>query len=279
MRLPSRVAFGTMHGKALAVAPPLAGLGIDLVVPEALDTDRFGTFCGVVPRAGSMIEAARAKARAAVEATGLPVGLASEGAYGAHPVVPFLPFGRELLLWHEPATGWEIAEWLADETPCHDHAVVTDAGGLDPFLQRVGFPATALIVGPAGCSDKPVAKGVVDLETLARAVSLSRAISPDGEALVQTDMRAHLNPRRMDTIRRLAERLSARLARDCPACRSPGWGRLRSVAGLECSACGMPTLLERAEILGCTACGYETEQARLNSPAQADPAHCPSCNP
>ena len=42
--LPSRVALGTMHGKAVVIAPPLSALGIGVVVPEGLDTDRFGTF-------------------------------------------------------------------------------------------------------------------------------------------------------------------------------------------------------------------------------------------
>jgi len=50
MSLPERVALGTMHGKAAAIAPPLARLGIALVVPEGLDTNRFGTFTGEVPR-------------------------------------------------------------------------------------------------------------------------------------------------------------------------------------------------------------------------------------
>ncbi|MFN3643615.1 MAG: hypothetical protein ACK4TB_11940 [Gemmobacter sp.] len=48
-----------------------------------------------------MVEAARAKALAAIAATGLPVGLASDGACGARPVMPFLPQGRELLPWRD----------------------------------------------------------------------------------------------------------------------------------------------------------------------------------
>jgi hypothetical protein len=279
MSLPLRVAFGTMHGKATAVAPPFAKLGIDLVVPEDLDTDCFGTFTGEIPRAGTMIEAARAKARAASRLTGLPVGLASEGAYGPHPAIPFVPFGRELLLWHEPASGREIAEWLADEAPVYDQAIIEDVAATDLFLRNVRFPATALIVAPAGCHGHPVAKGVTDVESLASAVASACAISPDGRALVQTDMRAHLNPRRMDTIRRLAERLSALLAGDCPSCGEHGWGRLRSVAGLPCCWCGGPTPLARADILGCTACGHETEQIRADDPTEADPAQCPRCNP
>lgn len=93
MRLPARVALGTMHGKAAAIAPPLSKLGIVLSVPEALDTDRFGAFSGEPPRTLAMIDATHAGAHAAVAATGLPVALASESAYGPHPVIPFLPRG------------------------------------------------------------------------------------------------------------------------------------------------------------------------------------------
>ena len=81
MTLPDRAALGTMHGKAAAIAPPLARLGITLVVPEGLDNDRFGTFTAEVPREGTMEYAARAKARSAIAATGSSVGIASEGAY------------------------------------------------------------------------------------------------------------------------------------------------------------------------------------------------------
>jgi len=58
MTLPDRAALRTMHGKAAAIAPPLARLGITLVVPKGLDTDRFGTFTAEVPRKGTMDDAA-----------------------------------------------------------------------------------------------------------------------------------------------------------------------------------------------------------------------------
>ena len=79
--LPRRIALGTMHGKETALVPAFARLGVDLVVAPGVDTDRFGSFDGMTPRAGTMEEAARAKARAAMAATGLTSGLASEGAF------------------------------------------------------------------------------------------------------------------------------------------------------------------------------------------------------
>jgi hypothetical protein len=67
------IAVGTRHGKQHQFAPAFrALLGADLVTPADLDTDRFGAFTGEVARRGSAAQAARAKARLAMEVTGLP---------------------------------------------------------------------------------------------------------------------------------------------------------------------------------------------------------------
>jgi len=279
MTLANRAALGTMHGKAAAIAPPLARLGITLVVPEGLDTDRFGTFTAETPRTGTMDDAARAKARAAIAATGLPVGIASEGAYGPHPFIPFLPLGREVLLWHNEETGHEVIERLIDEAPCYDHVTVFSADEATTFLKGIGFPRTAVIVAPAGTGAASLAKGLQGRDAVDDAIARALHLSAQGGAFLQTDMRAHLNPRRMDTIGRLAERLAARLATACPVCTAPGWGLLRVETGLPCAWCEAPTLLAKAEVHGCTLCGCEVNLPRTNGPAVADPGHCPACNP
>jgi hypothetical protein len=279
LTLPSKVALGTMHGKAVALAPPLSRIGIALVVPESFDTDRFGTFSGEVPRHGTMEEAARAKALAAARATGLPVGLASEGAYGPHPVVPFLAFGVELLLWHDTRTGHEVTERLTDDAPAYDRIEVASPDDLAPFLARIRFPETALVVSAAGQGGAPVAKGITDPAALTVAVATALTQSPQGRAILQTDMRAHLNPRRMQTIARLAERFATRIAQACPSCAAPGWGLLHTETGLPCADCGTPTALVQAEIHVCTACGRTESKPRRDGRASAEPANCPMCNP
>lgn len=270
--LPDRVALGTMHGKEAVIAPPFAALGVTMVLAE-VETDRFGTFSGDVPRAGSMIEAARAKAQAAIAATGLPVGLASEGAYGPHPHFAFLPFGQELLLWLNVRTGQEVVEMTTDMQPSYDQETVGDLAAAEAFLTRIGFPETAVIVQPA-VTAPPLAKGVTDRTALN--AMLDDAFRLGGSAHLQADMRAHMNPRRMSVIAGLAQRLAQRLAVPCPTCAAPGFGRLRSLPGLPCRECGSETGLIAAEIHGCTACGAEQSQPR---DGLADPGHCPSCNP
>ena len=268
MTLPPRAALGTMHGKEAAIAPPLATLGIALTVAP-VDTDRFGTFTAETPRTGSMEDAARAKARAAIAATGLPVGIASEGAYGPHPWLPFAALGQELILWHDARTGHEVMERQTDPTPVYDHTEAATVEEAEPFLTRIRFPETAVIVAP-GPQAAPVAKGIRDRAALADAMRATP------RAFLQTDMRAHMNPRRMQVIATLATRLALRLSTPCPACAAPGWGLLRTDPGLPCMDCGTPTQRPAQDIHGCTACGHETAQPR---PGAADPAHCPICNP
>lgn len=270
--LPREVALGTMHGKEAILAPPLAELGIGLRVAD-IDTDRFGTFTAETPRAGDMLQAARAKARAAIAATGLPVGMASEGAYGPHPAVPFVALGRELLLWHDARNGQELVEWATDRAPRHDHHEVADLTEAAGFLSRVGFPQTAVIVAP-GAALPPVAKGLRDAAGLERAVA--EAVRVAGRAFLQTDMRAHMNPRRMEVIGRLAEAFARRLATPCGGCGAPGFGLIRSAPGLPCRDCGTPTGEIGDDICGCSLCGVETVRPRAEL---ADPAHCPICNP
>ncbi|MEY4696645.1 MAG: hypothetical protein RIT14_1073, partial [Pseudomonadota bacterium] len=170
MTLPDRAALGTMHGKAAAIAPPLAALGITLVVPR-IDTDAFGTFTAETPRNGSMEQAARAKARAAHAATGLPHALASEGAYGPHPSMPFLTLGREILLWLDTGTGQEVVEELVDDSPSHDSALVASLEEAAPLLARIGFPETAVILSAEAAPNRPLAKGLRDMPALAAAFS------------------------------------------------------------------------------------------------------------
>lgn len=103
LTLPSRAALGTKHGKKMALRPALTALGITLVQPE-IDTNRFGIFTAETSRYGTIVDTARAKARAAIAATCQPVGIAREGGSGPQPSIPFLTLGRQMLVWHEGET-------------------------------------------------------------------------------------------------------------------------------------------------------------------------------
>lgn len=270
--------LATKHDKLPLVAPPLAAVGVK-VTGVAVDTDQLGTFTGEVRRLGTPLETAVAKARLGMAASGSTLGLASEGSIGPHPASPFLTADievvvlvdadRDLVVW-AAATGIDI---LAATQPL-------EPGG-DPTAMalRFGLPGHAVIVRPNQGPSAPLFKGLRDLADIEAAVASCAAVSPDGQARVETDLRAHMCPSRRPTIRLAAERLAARLATRCPACASPGWGPVDALAGLPCDWCGTPTGEMRAEIDGCPACGQRAERAVVAAGATADPGRCPRCNP
>jgi len=94
------VAFLTQHGKERMVAPVLQeGLGCQVELVGGFDTDQLGTFTREIPRAGTQLEAARAKAREGMRSSGRRLGLASEGSFGADPIVGFFAWNLEMLIW------------------------------------------------------------------------------------------------------------------------------------------------------------------------------------
>jgi len=109
---------------------------------------------------------------------------------------------------------------------------------------------------------------------LARRTNFTHCRVDAGRAPGETDMRAHLNPTRMASIRALAFRLVRRVARACP-----GFGRVELRLGLPCRWCGLATELVAAEVFGCVRCGHRQDLPRRDGLQAADPGHCLSCNP
>ncbi len=276
-----RIALATMHGKEAAVVPAFAAMGADVVVPAGIDTDALGTFTGETERNGTMGETAVAKARLGMAASGLPVGLASEGTFGPHPAMPFLPAGMELLVLVDDTRGLVVSESLVDPCPRYDHTVLGAEDDPSAFLRSIGFPEHAAVVRPHRdtAGGLATAKGLRAHGEVVRALAEAAAASGDGLAVVQTDMRAHMNPTRMAAIARLAERLAARLSTPCPACGSPGFGQSGAETGLPCEDCATPTGLVSALLLSCPACAHGGTAPRPDGRTSADPGNCPACNP
>jgi hypothetical protein len=265
--------IATAHGKQAAFAPPLERVGFTVQTPEGLDTDRFGTFSGEVERQGDMLDAARAKARAAFVHSGSSADwvIASEGAFGPSRLVPLLAEAKELALAWRPADDLEVIATQAGFDTNFAHLDVTPQADLAGFLARAGFPDHALIVRTGG---DVAAKAVTDRGTLDRWIA-----GADAPVRLETDMRAHLNPTRMGEIGQLAETLAERLATPCPSCQAPGFGRTWIEPGLPCEACGTPTDLVLRELWSCGACGHEEARPRADGRTSADPGECPVCNP
>lgn len=263
-------ALATRHGKERAIAPAFAAAtGLAITVPGGIDTDALGTFTGEVARAGSMREAARRKARLGMEATGLPLGIASEGSFGPHPFMPFLALGREVLVFIDDTRGLEVFEEAISEATNFAAVDLAPGADVDAFLARAGFPAHALVLRWG----ERIIKGIHTRDELAGLLPCCES------GRLETDMRAHVNPTRMAEIAKLANKLAQRMATPCPACGAPGFGTVRSETGLACADCGTPTPLVRSLVSGCALCPHENHLPRPDGRSAASPAECPECNP
>ncbi|MFM6988363.1 MAG: DUF6671 family protein [Arenimonas sp.] len=273
------VALATLHGKAEALGPALSPLGFALHVVAA-DTDALGTFSGDIERPGPPAEVVVAKARLGMALSGLPLGIATEASFGPDPVVGFMPIHHELLAFVDDARGQVLVLEHATHDTNWQSKSVRAPEEAESLLLASGFPAHALLVRPnVMAPGLPARKGIRTRDALAAAIRELAALSPDGRARVDTDMRAHMNPTRLRHIASLGRQLARRLATPCPACDAPGFGRTAALAGLPCSGCGMPTGRLRAERHGCGICGHHVEVARRDGLEVADPGECPSCNP
>jgi len=272
----------TKHGKERAVARPLrAALGLVTMVPDEIDTDLLGTFTGEVERFGTPREVAIGKARLGMRASGVPLGLSSEGSFGPHPLFPFLmACDHEILAFVDDDLGITVVEGLLTAETNFGHCQARTLNDLAAFRRQAQFPSHALIVRPNDVLKRGVMfKGIADMETLEDAVKRSAAASADGMAHVETDMRAHVNPTRQKAIRRVAFRLARRLATPCSACQTPGWGRTGVEKGLPCEVCGTETELVKHEVFGCVRCTHKDVRPRSDGRQEAEQRHCPYCNP
>lgn len=275
------VALATMHAKEKAIAKPFARqLAASISVPIGIDTDALGTFTGEIPRAGTMIDAARAKAILAMDATGLRYGLGSEGSFGPHPYFPFIPRNTEVLLFVDQASDIEICETFVTHRTNYQNVTCRPGQDISDFLKSIRFPQHAVVVTPnTPITGMPPIKGVRSAADLTEAILNVSQASSDRVVQIVTDMRAHLNPTRMAVIRALANRLAQRLARRCPECGTPGFGVVDLARGLPCGWCGEPTQMALAKVLRCARCSLETRDRIKGVPETADPGSCEHCNP
>ena len=269
--------IATMHQKEKAIAPVVEqALGIKTIVPANFNTDTFGTFTREIKRQGTQIEAARHKAEQALSLTNETLAFASEGTFGPHPALSYLPCNREIVLLLDKKHNLEIiGQELATETN-YNHQIIKTLEAAHNFASKAGFPAHGLIV--RNDSAQEIIKGITTEESLIKAVSSALTKSPDGIQL-ETDMRAMYNPTRMKNIEKATRNLIQKLQQLCPNCDYPGFNVAEYKKGLPCALCQLPTSLTLAEIYQCNNCNFRKETLFPNRIEQADPSQCMYCNP
>lgn len=279
----ARAAVATKHHKTATIARALGGpTGLRLQT-ELVDTDTLGTFTPETPRAGTPREAATAKAQWACRASGLDLGIGSEGSFFPHPEFGFITMQVEYVALTRASTGLTVigtaiagAAWTVKRTITTDH-------DLDEFKLLLSSCGRRLIVRPATSTrtegdSAGISKGIATTEDLRGAVSHAGGISRTGEVVVESDLRAHYCRPRRELIERAARDLAHRLATRCPRCSSIGYGCDEVRPGAPCARCGAPTATPHQRVYSCPTCRI-TDLVTIAGSDPADPGTCPDCNP
>ncbi|WP_078553704.1 DUF6671 family protein [Alkalihalobacterium alkalicellulosilyticum] len=267
--------LATMHQKEQVIAPMMKReLGIIVSVPSSFNTDVFGTFTREIDRKGDQLQAAHKKIEEALRKTGLSIGIASEGSFGAHPVVPFLPFNRELILFIDKKLDLEIVGHASNSNTNYAHTEISSREEALAFAESVRFPSHGVIVK----HDEIIQKGITEEEVLQRVVSdfLAKGAT---SIHIETDMRALYNPTRMKNIELATENLISKLKSRCSQCGTPGFEITEYQKGLPCQWCNRPTDLLLAHTFQCKKCHHKEEVFYPNGASFADPGQCQWCNP
>jgi hypothetical protein len=268
----------TMHKKEQVIKPALGkALGCVVLVESNFNTDSLGTFTLDIPRQGSQLDAARTKAEKGMELLGTDLGLASEGSFGSHPMSPFIPWNREIVIFIDKLNKLEIVGEHGSTETNFNHTAVKDFKEAEAFAKKVGFPEHFLVVSYEKEQKKSFIKGISSWEELAENVATALKNSTEGTAFIETDMRAHANPTRMNNILKATENLIQKLQSYCPSCGVPGFSITEHKRGLPCEWCGRPTRLIAANIYRCAGCNFTMEKP--SESISADAGHCEYCNP
>lgn len=271
-----QVLLATKHAKEQVIQPVFKSVLHCQVNTKDFDTDKYGTFSGEIPRPLGPYQTCILKAKEAAEKFGYELSIASEGSYGPHPFIPFIPGGHEVMIFWDKSKDWIIAEQLITEKTNYSSIYVDSTTNIEGFLRQMGFPGHALIMQTA-TTKEIIAKGINDIHLLQSC--LKSGYKVEDRLLLTTDMRAMLNPTRMKVLSELAIKLANRIKTNCPGCWAPGFGFKKTQDNLLCQSCDSPTSLYKFELYGCVQCCYEESKPRKDGLEYASPEFCNYCNP
>jgi hypothetical protein len=270
-----KVVIATKHGKEIVVGPALGkSFGMDCSVSKNLDTDLWGTFTGEVERILTPVEAARQKCILALEECDADFAVGSEGSFGPHPTLYFLPADEEYLVLMSRKKDFEMVVKMTSLQTNYASYDMNSESNLNSFLQQVKFPSHGLHVkGPEGYLEK----GIRSENRLNQAIQ--EAVKRSGTYTLETDMRAMNNPTRMSVIQELTGKLVEKMRSCCPSCQRPGFSPTDVIRGLVCSSCSLPTNSVKSVIYSCEGCHYTACIDFPESKTTEDPMFCDFCNP
>lgn len=275
-----KLVIATMHKKEKVIAPLLEKyLGVRIIIPKNLNTNQFGTFTREIERTGDQLEAARKKAYAAMDSENVDLGISSEGSFSAHPFIPFVQSNLELVLFIDKKNNYEIkGHYRTSKTNISGQYVSNIEEALD-FARKIGFPECGIIVRKSENGKNGIYKDIYTKEDFVKKVAEMFSRPFVKRIFLETDMRAHRNPMRMEAIKKATKDLIKNITSLCPKCQTPGFIIIDFEKGLKCSLCNLSTDLPLNDIYQCSVCHYKEKKAVTKYGKTADPRYCGHCNP
>lgn len=270
--------IATKHEKERVIAPVLElELGVTCFTTSTLNTDEWGTFSGEVERKDDPIMTARKKCFRAMDLTNCDLAVASEGSFGPHPSLYFVPADDEFLLFIDRKNNLEIVvRELSTETNFNGAEVLSDLQ-LNDFARKANFPSHGLIMRKSKKDFQDIVKGITIPEQLY--LNFGNFLVNFGGAYIETDMRAMYNPTRMKVIGNAAVNLANKINNLCSSCGTPGFGITDAKRGLLCELCNLPTNNVKSHFYTCQKCFYTEEIKFPIGKVAEDPMYCNFCNP
>lgn len=273
-----QLVIATKHGKEKILAPLLEKeLGVKCMINPNFDSDLFGTFSGEMERKDDPLTTAKLKGEMAMELLDCDLVIASEGSFGNHPIIHFLPADEEfLILIDKKNDATFVWRELSLETNFNG-ASIYSLEDLEDFATKAKFPSHALILRSSKNNIEGITKGITDWDSLKK--TFNHLWKCNESVYVETDMRAMFNPTRMKVIKVAAENLISKIKTSCPICAFPGFSIVESKKGLPCKLCCLPTSSTLSYIYKCQKCGETEEELYPNGKSEEDPTFCDWCNP
>ena len=270
--------IATKHDKEKVIASILEKeLGVRCMVASNLDTDELGTFTGEVERKDDPITTVRNKCLRAMEIYNIDLAIASEGSFGPHPTIGFVPADDEILMLIDKKNDLEIITREVSTDTNLNRAEIKTHKELEEFSSNARFPSHGLILRKAKDDFTEIVKGVTNEEELIS--TFNRFILNHRSVYIETDMRAMYNPTRMKVIEKATKKLVEKINAICPCCGIPGFGIVDFKPGLPCERCNFPTRSTLSHIYICQKCSFVKEVKFPNNKFAEDPMYCDICNP
>ena len=268
-----KIVVASKHEKVKAIKP-LFDVKFDSTFLSCnIDTDQLGTFSGEIERILTPYEAAIEKCRMAFNETDADYAIASEGSFGPHPTLFFVPADEEFMLFmsrDEQLIIW--AKHISTETN-YNQIDTPSTEQLTEFLEKIQFPSHKVLFK----SKTKIEKGIDDINILNELIQECKHQNESFQ--IETDMRAHNNPTRMKVIEETTYKLLEKLNSFCPSCNTPGFSVQEIVKGLPCAQCGLKTESTLKYIKICTSCNHNEDILYPRGIKTEDPMYCAFCNP